>query len=141
MSDQILFFDDFPLNTENQLFTRQLRRALRGTDIDVVVLDTIPVLERSLRTQMFVAIVLDIMAAMPDAPGMEALAGLEVLRRCRTGQYGEINRNTTVYVRSARGELHVRQRAAELGCSGYFHLGSGGDEKLISVLKDHLVKG
>lgn len=140
MSDQILFFDDFPLNTENQIFTMQLRKALRGTEIDVVVQDAIPDLEQSLRSHLFVAIVLDIMAAMPDAPGIEALAGLEVLRRCRAGQYGEINQNTAVYMRSARGELHVKQRAAELGCSGYFHPGSD-DQKLISVLKIHLVKG
>jgi CheY-like chemotaxis protein len=142
VSDQILFFDDFPLSTENQIFTMQLRIALRGTKVDVVVRATIRALERSLRAQMFIAIVLDIMAAMPDAPapGMETRAGLEVLKRCRTGQYGEINRNAPVYIRSARGELHVKQEAAELGCRGYFHAGSD-DEKLIAVIKDHVVKG
>lgn len=127
------------MEAENQLFVWQLRRALRGTDVDVVEERTIPSLERSLRTQRFVAIVLDIMAMMPDAPGMEALAGLEVLRRSRAGQYGDINRDALVYIRSARGEPHVARRAFELGCKGFFRAGSD-DDKLITVLKEQLVK-
>jgi len=129
-----MFFDDYPLESENQLFLFQLRRAFRDMDIVVVDAKTIPALESHLRTREFTAIILDIMAALPDAPGMEALAGIEVLRRCREGDYGDMNQDALVFMRTARAEPHVKQLALRYRSAGYFLAGSD-DERLIEALR------
>lgn len=134
MTRHVLFFDDFPLEAENQIFLLKLRRAFKGTDVEVEEQKTVPSLAGRLETHPFDAMILDIMAAMPDTPGMEALAGIEILRRCRTGTYGPVNKDIPIYMRSARGELYVKQLAGDLKANGYFRPGSDDDE-LVATLK------
>jgi CheY-like chemotaxis protein len=140
MTRHLLVFDDCPLNTENVLFRFQLRRAFARTDIEVLEERAIPDLETSLKARHYAAIILDVMAAFPDAPELEAMAGIEVLKRCRAGNYGEFNRWTLVFMRTARGELDVKELAFNLGCTGYFVVGSQ-DEKLIDMLVKQLDQG
>jgi CheY-like chemotaxis protein len=139
VSRYIVFFDDYPLESENQIFLFQLRRAFRDSDLEIVDEKTIPRLETRLRTRQCAAIILDIMAALPDAPDMDALAGIEVLRRCREGNYGEMNRDAPVFMRTARAEPHVKQMAVRHQAAGYFLAGSD-DEQLIEALRERLLE-
>src|ERR1051326_1237010 len=134
MNRHLLFFDDFPLEIENQIFVLNLRKAFRDLPFEIQQIKTIPRLEAALRSQAFAAIILDIMAAYPDSPEREALAGIEVLKRCRAGEYGPLNAKALFYMRTARGELYVRDLALKLGSEGYFRPGSD-DEELIAELR------
>lgn len=138
MRRYLMFFDDYPRESVNELFLYRLRKMLGPTDIEVIEEKAIPHLEGSLRARNYVAIILDIMAAFPENPDLEAIAGLEILRRCRAGDYGQSNSETLIYMRTARGELHVKEKAFELGCTDYFRVGQQ-DAKLLSVLKQKLV--
>lgn len=133
MSREVLFFEDSPREAENELFTLQLRKSLRCYEAVVVDERTINRIEYLLRVRAFCAIVLDIMAAFPGAPAKEAVAGIEVLTRCRNGDYGPHNQHTPVYMRTARAEPHIRRMAASSGCSGYFLAGTE-DQQLVAVL-------
>lgn len=133
-----MFFDDFPLASENQIFLLNLHKAFRHTDVEIDEAKTVPHLEQLLRTRAYAAIILDIIAAIRDAPELEALAGIVVLQRCRDGQYGALNQNATVYMRTARGELHVREIADKYRSKGYFRPGSD-DDDLLSVLRELLL--
>jgi len=132
-----MFFDDYPRATENQLFIYTLTKALGSTDIEVLEEKTISYLEASLRVHDCVAIILDVMSAFPEAPEHEALAGIEILRRCRAGSYGVFNSRTLIYMRTARGELHVKELAFTRGCTDYFTAGSQ-DDKLLDILVKRL---
>ncbi len=93
----------------------------------------------------FVAIVLDVISAMPQewidaaATGKtegytgEGWTGIEILRRCRKGYYGKLNQGVPIFMRTARGEIHVRAAALRSGCTDYFMAGSE-DDKLIDVI-------
>jgi hypothetical protein len=133
MTRYVMFFDDFPLASENQIFLLNLRRRFRHTDVEIDETKTVPHLEQLLRTHAYAAIILDVMAAFPDAPELEALAGIEVLKRWHSGAYGSLNASASVYMRTARGELYLRDIAAKHGCKGYFRPGSDDDE-LVSTL-------
>lgn len=127
----MLFFDDYPLETENQIFLLDLRALIRGRDIEVEEVRTIPHLENQLQERQYLVIILDVMAAMEN--GLEALAGIEILRRCRNGHYGDLNRDVPIYLRTARGETHVRETAVDFGCTGYYKAGSH-DDRLLEEL-------
>jgi len=129
-----MFFDDYPLASENQIFLLNLRDAFRNTDVEIEEAKTVPHLEQALSARTYDAIILDVMAALPDAPDLEALAGIEVLRRCRAGVYGAFNQNAAIYMRTARGELYVRDIAAKLGSKGYFRPGSDDDDLLAALV-------
>lgn len=129
----VLFFDDYPRKPENILFAWRLRQRLRSCGAQVVREKSVHKLEARLRSSQFSALVLDIMAAMPDEDDKDALAGLEVARRCRSGAYSLAARTTPIYMRTARGELHMRREAAAVGATGYYLAGSD-DSALINVL-------
>jgi len=133
-----MFFDDYPLEEENQIFNTQLKKAFRGTDINVLDEKTIPQLETSLKARDYVAIILDVMSAFPEAPELGAMAGIEILKRCRAGAYGQFNSQTLIFMRTARGELHVKELAFNLGCTDYFKVGSQ-DDKLLDALVKRLL--
>jgi CheY-like chemotaxis protein len=144
MAPQIVFFDDYPLEKENQLFMGLLRRRLRGDNVELVEEKIVQRLETLLRTRTFIAIVLDVIAAMPhdrsDVPSGDSVGyagegwtGIEILRRCRSGQYGKLNQTAPIFMRTARGEIHVRAAALRSGCTDYFMAGSE-DDKLIDVI-------
>jgi Response regulator containing CheY-like receiver, AAA-type ATPase, and DNA-binding domains len=132
MADSILFFDD-SLDIENQLFLRLLRQAVKGTAVHVVQEKTIPHAEQKLKSLPLVVAILDVMAAMPGAPEREAEAGIEVLRRCRAGHYGTRNAGIPIFMRTARGEAHIRQLAFAHGCTNFFSAGVQ-DEQLIQAI-------
>jgi CheY-like chemotaxis protein len=128
-----MFFDDYPQESVNQLFLHELKLSLESSDIRIVVEKTIPHLEALLRARDYMVVILDIMAAFPDEPDVQAMAGLEVLKRCRAGEYGVANSRTPVYMRTARGELWIKELAFKLGCTEYFTIGSQ-DDKLLEAL-------
>lgn len=130
----ILFFDDFLGNELNQLFLLKLHRAAKAMPIEVVGEKTIRAVEDRLRNMIFKVVILDVMAsASHDKTINQALAGIEVLKRCRTGAYGELNKTTPIYMRTARGEPHVRRLAFEYGCTNYFQAGSDDPELIESI--------
>lgn len=134
-----MFFDDYPLEEENLIFSAQLRSTFRGTDIELFEEKTIPHLEVSLKMRDYVAIILDVMSAFPEAPELGAMAGIEILKRCRAGYYGQSNSQALVFMRTARGELHVKELAFNLGCTDYFRVGSQ-DDKLLDTLVTRLLR-
>jgi CheY-like chemotaxis protein len=133
----ILFFDDYLGNPENQIFLHRLRKAVRVMPIEVVEEKVVHKLEHKLRSTAFRVAIFDVMAEMPDAPELSALAGIEILRRCRVGDYGQLNRDIPIFMRSARFELHVQQMAREYGCTRYFQVGTD-DALLINAIVETL---
>ncbi len=139
MRRHVLFFDDYPLEDENKIFVVQLKAALQSTDIVLIEEKTIPHLDASLKARSYAAIILDIMSAFPGFSDDEAQAGMEILKRCRAGHYGSINQQALIFMRTARGELQIRQLAFSLGCTDFFRAGSQ-DDKLLEAMVRHLVQ-
>ena len=137
MTKYLLVFDDYPLATENQLFLLNLRKAFQKADVVIQEEKNVHSLTQALQSRAYAAIILDVMAAFPAAPELEAVTGIEVLRRCRNGQYGPSNQQAAFFMRSARGEIHIHEEATKLGSLGWFKPGSD-DSELISVLKERL---
>lgn len=137
---QILFFDDNPFHSENKLFLERLRSSLKDRIADVLVERTINNVEVTLSTTRVDVLILDIMSEVPrnflDAKGhrvSSALAGIEVLRRCRQGEYGRENSSATIFMRTTRAEGYIRRECLEAGASGFFSLGRE-DKKLIGKI-------
>jgi DNA-binding NarL/FixJ family response regulator len=141
---KIIFFEDLPYASENRLFRSLLRAELK--DICGLKLQeerTVMGFEDSVRNDAYNFVILDIMATSPKplfwlktndiVP--ESLTGVELLRRCRLGEYGEHYRTTPVYIRTARSESHVRRLCKQEGTSGFFSAGLD-DDKLIEEIKN-----
>jgi CheY-like chemotaxis protein len=135
MTHDVLFFDDALKETENQLFEYQLRRLVREFSGEVIAERVVSRVETSLKARRFAAVVLDIMAAVPDEPNDEAMAGIEILKRCRQGTYGKLNRNTAVFMRTARGEPHIHRLATKSGCNAFYRAGSDDEDLLKEIRK------
>jgi CheY-like chemotaxis protein len=129
----ILFFDDYLGSPENQMFLHRLRKAVRAMPIQVIEEKVIQRLEEALRSTSFRVAIFDVMAAMPDTPDLSAIAGIEVLRRCRSGDYGPRNKNIPVFMRTARFEPHIQRMARDYGCTQYFRVGTD-DSLLIETI-------
>src|SRR5215218_8144122 len=137
-SKTILFFDDYPLASENKLFLMLLRRRVETLGVHIIPEKAIRRLEDQLQSLTLTVLILDIISEVPrDFTGIEdensfpsALAGVEILRRCRVGQYGSRNQEVPIFMRTARGEPHVKRLCIESGASGYFQVGIE-DEALI----------
>lgn len=131
----ILFFDDYLGAEENQLFLLRLRRvAGKATTVEVVEEKTLRSVEEKLRTISFKAAILDVMVYVPEDTALSALAGIEVLRRCRSGAYGDLNKGIPIFMRTARGEPHVRNMALRYGCTNYFQAGSDDIELIKAIM-------
>jgi CheY-like chemotaxis protein len=144
-SRNILFFDDYPLASENKLFLMLLRRHVEPIGVHVIPEKTIKRVEEQAQSIPLVALILDIISEVPrDFRSIEdgnvvpsALAGVELLRRCRSGQYGELNRQVPIFMRTTRGEPHVRTLCGQLGATGYFRVGIE-DRQLIERIVSHI---
>ena len=137
----ILFFDDYLGASENQLFLHLLRRATQTTAVEIVKEKTIPAVEAKLRRVPLKVAILDVMAVVPEDHTLSAIAGLEVLNRCRTGVYGDLNKNIAIFMRTARGEPHIRRMAQSYGCTDFFNVGRDDDENLIKAVVNILAIG
>jgi CheY-like chemotaxis protein len=140
----LIFFDDYPLQSENVLFVESLRRKLGHLAIHVEIPKTFNGVEECLRTVRASVIILDIMAKIPagytgSPEASSSLAGLEVLRKCRVGAYGPLNQETPIFMRTARGEPHVRKLCLQAGAVDYCLVGTD-DEKLASSIRRILEK-
>ena len=135
---RILYFDDLGFSSEgNELFVLRLKRKT-GIEIDLV--RTVKEFESKVGSGPWLAIVLDIMAQPPaDYPVLNSdppelvrptQTGLELLRRCRAGYYSESIATLPIFMRSARGEEHIKRKAQALGATGYFDA-AGRDSELI----------
>jgi len=143
---RILYFDDLGLSEGNELFILRLKRK---TSVEVELVRTVREFETRIGADAWLALVLDIMAqppsdflilgSNPPAPVKAAQTGLELLRRCRGGLYGASVKNLSIYIRSARGEEHIKRKAQALGATGYFDA-AGHDTELIGTIGT-LVKG
>ena len=137
---RILFFDDLGLSEGNELFVLRLKRKA-GLEVELV--RTVTDFELKVGAEPWVAIVLDIMAQPPagyvifesESPELvrPTQTGLELLRRCRLGYYGEMLRLIPIYMRSARGEEHIKRIARKLGATDYFDA-AGDDSKMILAI-------
>jgi CheY-like chemotaxis protein len=142
---RILFFDDLGLSEGNELFILRLKRK---TGIEVELVRTVKEFEAKIHSDSWTAIVLDIMAQPPSdylvlgsdppLPVKAAQAGLELLKRCRLGHYGDSIKALPIYMRTARGEEHIKRKAKVLGATDYFDA-VGRDKDLIQKIGD-LVK-
>ncbi len=138
---RILFFEDHPLTPANRLFRLRLRRSLGHVEVHVTEASTVDGFERAVLKDSFEIIVLDIMARPPagmtrsgtDDLVSAARTGVELLRRCRMGVYGERCSTLPVYIRTARGEFHIQQLCMREGASGYFQAGTQ-DTQLIQEI-------
>jgi DNA-binding NarL/FixJ family response regulator len=138
----ILFFEDYPYETENRLFRMNLRQQLKEYGVEILEEKTVPGFERSVRSGRPDILVLDIMAVSVEPlrrfdTGVavpEDLTGVELLRRCRGGFYGDKFKMVPLYMRTARGEPEIRLYCEALGATGYFSVGVD-DEKLIAAIR------
>jgi DNA-binding NarL/FixJ family response regulator len=130
----ILFFDDYLGDSMNQLFLYKLRKAVKTTAVEIVGEKTIPAVEAKLRSVAFKAAIMDVMALIPGEPTLSARAGIEVLRRCRSGVYGDLNKAIAIFMRTARGESHIRRMALSYGCTSYFETGRDDDELIDAIV-------
>lgn len=138
MRREILFFDDFPLQSDSKLFIERLRSRLRAKDINIRVEKTIAAVEGLMRTEALTLAILDIMSAVPpdfrDASGLRVhstLAGIEILRRCRGGEYLPRNSDMPILMRTSRGEGYIRRECLQAGATGFFIAGKE-DGRLIA---------
>jgi CheY-like chemotaxis protein len=144
-SHNIVFFDDYPLASENKLFLMLLRKQVEPIGVHVIQEKTIKRVEEQAQAIPLVALILDIISEVPrDFRSVEdgsivpsALAGVELLRRCRAGEYGETNRQVPIFMRTTRGEPHIRTLCGQLGATGYFQVGIE-DKQLIEKIVSHI---
>lgn len=143
MRKKIIFFDDYPLEAENSLFLARMRRHLHHHNIQIVTIKTVRNLQDLLRRTRVDILILDIMVQVPPnfksvAPPFHkvpsALAGVELLRRCRDGYFGRKNQSCKIFMRTTRGEAHIQKECLNLGADGYFLVDSGGND-LIAAMK------
>lgn len=146
MKHTVIFFDDYPLHSENVLFIQKLKRKSAIPELHIETEKTVRGVEERLKTSSSSVAILDLMAEVPrdfrsvsddNALVPSALAGLEIVRRCRTGYYGKINQITPIFIRSARGEPHIRKLCMQVGASGYFQAGTD-DSGLIKAINNIL---
>lgn len=147
---RILFFDDHGLREdENVTFITRLRRHLAGLEARIIVEKTIHGFESTMIEGKFDVVLLDIMAQPPrnffsTEKGREGesvhptLTGIELLRRCREGAYGDFYRSSFVAMRTSRGEPWIMRMAENIGASGYFQAGID-DSQLIQRIRDEIV--
>ncbi len=142
-TSRVLFFEDVPFASENRLF-KMLIHERCGDSVRIQEERTVPGFEAAVRSKNHDVMILDIMAVSvedllwdrtsADAVQVpEGLTGVALLRFCRTGEYGEHYKNIPIFMRSARGENHVKKLCTQEGCTGYFRAGAD-DEKLIDAL-------
>jgi len=139
---RIIFFEDHPYASDNRLLRLRLRRALRDVHVQLAPVWTVTAFERYVRAEDFAVVILDIMARSfepllsidtgnrvpPD------MTGIELLRRLRTGYYRPHYKTSTIFIRSARNELHIRMTAERARHDGYFQAG-GDDRRLINMVR------
>lgn len=142
---KILFFEDQPYASENQLFRTLLRDHLKKTCTPQLrEVKSVSKFEElmSKDKDKYDIVILDIMAtaAKPfnwtgtneEVPN--SLTGVELLRRCRLDEYDQHYKNTPVYMRTARGEPYVRSLCQREGATGFFKAGVD-DFKLMEEIK------
>lgn len=140
---RILFFEDDPLASENRLFRFRLRREFADIEIDTDEIRSVATFEQVIRKREFDIVILDIMAQAPDDfrwTGTDeqvpsAMTGVELLRRCRLGEYGPQCVDIPIFMRTARGESHIRRLCKREGATDYLEAGAQ-DSELIDAIKD-----
>jgi CheY-like chemotaxis protein len=136
--NRLLWFEDDKFASDNKLFAARVREGLPSPGADLVQASTVGEFETLMRNGVFSVIVLDIMAILPHADATAgARAGIKLLERCRSGAYGPEHKVAIIYMRTARGELHIREAAQRAGCNGYFAAGTE-DGSLIRTISEAL---
>lgn len=146
---RILCFDDEFHAAENRLFRINLSRKLASPAIHMAFEKTVKSLESEIRREKYDVLVLDIIAR--TTPSLRRIpeevvvvpdgeAGIELLRRCRTGYYGDRYKDrerVKIFIRTARQERRIRSLCEAEGCDGFFAPGTD-DFKLIEAIKNHI---
>lgn len=142
-----LFFDDYPLQSDSKLFIERMRAKLDGHKAFICVEKTITGVEVLLRSRTIALAILDIMSEVPrdfrSADGSRvpsSLAGIEILRRCRSGDYRSENRAMPIFMRTSRGEGYIRRECLEAGATGFFLAGKE-DGRLLTKIVATLLLG
>jgi len=142
---KILFFEDQPYASENQLFRTLLRDHLKKTcTLQLREVKSVSKFEELMRKDKYDIVILDIMATVAkpfnwtgtndEVP--KSLTGVELLRRCRLAVYDQYYKDTPVYIRSARGEPYVHSLCQREGATGFFKAGVD-DLQLIQEIELH----
>lgn len=129
---KILFFDDY-LNESRTFLLLLEQMAIRIGSL-IIEEKLVHKVEEYLRTERFEAVVLDVMASRHGRT--DRRAGLQILKECRSGRMGRLNNRTLIFIRTARGDVHIKQDALELGADRYFD--KGGEDA--SVVVDEIEK-
>ena len=124
---QILFFDDY-LN-ESQTFLLLLEQMAIRRGLKVIEEKLVHKVEEYLRSEPFEAVILDVMASRHGRT--DRRAGLHILQDCRAGRFGRTNQRALIFMRTARGDVHIKQDALEFGADRYFD--KGGEEASLVV--------
>jgi len=140
----VLFFDDYPQASENRLFRADLLEALDCYDATVDTAKTVADFESKMIQTQYDVVILDIMAKAPKSLAEEesvsdSRTGLALLERCRRGTYGNRYKEAMIYIRTARGERHIRKRAMRAGATGYFIIGDD-DESVVPTIAEHVCR-
>jgi len=144
---QILLFEDFLQAHETYIFQKDLHEKLN--QCSVVASHSVNDFENKVRSFNYDIVILDIMAKPPanfywhdvkedgvEVP--ETFVGIELLRRCCSGYYGDHYKEIPIYMRTARGEDEIRNLCDAIGSTGYFAPGSD-DPALIEEIKKHVL--
>ncbi len=126
---RVLFFDDEPERCTAFLLRARMRCREVGLEPTIEERYQVRGAEVLLRHNRYDLVILDIMSSVPDdfwwlgredmGTTPEDLAGIELLRRCRSGEYAA-NKGTPVFIRTARGDKNAHHLAMQLGATGYY---------------------
>jgi len=133
---KILFFDDY-LN-ESRTFLLLLEQMAIRLNARVIEEKLVHKVEDYLRTERFEAIILDVMASRHGRT--DRRAGLQILKECRSGRMGRLNQRSLIFIRTARGDVHIKQDALELGVDRYFDKGGEDASIVVEEIEKFIVK-
>jgi CheY-like chemotaxis protein len=138
---RILFLDDYPQASENHLFVQRLREKLK---VMVVEEKTVRGFEDTMLSGGIDVLVLDIMMSSSKdlldsnrSIVSSSMTGIELLKRCRAGQYGKAGRSMPIFMRTARGETYIRNLCNIAKATGFFQAGAE-DSELIEAIREGL---
>jgi CheY-like chemotaxis protein len=138
---RVLFFDDYP----DEIDSKDLCERLEAAGLTVDCAKTTPAFDRMVRKIPYDVIILDVMATSPepmhkfdkrDEVVPDGEIGLELLRRCRGGYYGNHAAHyklIPIYMRTANGPAHMQSRYGNEG--GTYVDPKTGDKELVRMIQ------
>lgn len=142
---KILIYDDDVYKSSGDLFITELSTELREYNVDVDLGLSVDIFEDFAKNNLYSIFILDIkgphnsrMRKVKDGtPVNSSLTGRELLDRIKFGVYGEENKHSLIFMRTARTESWLKKDCLQNGAIGYFGVG-GYDDELIEEIKKRI---